>query len=70
MGKPAELDERVARLHTHGDCEPFAVNATERGPPDLAEQARKQATGYVRITVVWRTPGKGSASKPCMRLNY
>ena len=43
MGKPAQLEERVARLQTHGDCERFAVNATERGRPDLAEQARKRA---------------------------
>ena len=34
------MDERVLRCKTHEDCLTFAKNATERGHPELAQQAR------------------------------
>jgi len=37
------MDPRVANLKTVADCESFAVNARERGAPELADQARKRA---------------------------
>ena len=37
------MDPRVSRLTTVADCESFAVNARERGAPELADQARKRA---------------------------
>ncbi len=37
------MDPRVARLTNVADCESFAVNARERGAPELADQARKRA---------------------------
>jgi len=36
------MDPRVANLKNVTDCESFAVNARERGAPDLADQARKR----------------------------
>jgi hypothetical protein len=37
------MDERISKLKTPQDCERFAKNATERGRPDLAQEARKRA---------------------------
>lgn len=37
------MDPRVSRLKTVADCEAFAVNARERGVPELAGQARIRA---------------------------
>lgn len=37
------MDERVQKLKTPEDCERFAKNATERGRPDLAQEAKKKA---------------------------
>lgn len=37
------MDPRVSKLRTVIDCESFAVNARERGAPELADQARKRA---------------------------
>lgn len=37
------MDPRVARLKTVEDCENFAKNATERGHPELATDARERA---------------------------
>lgn len=34
------MDDRVAKLKTPGECAVFAKNATERGRPDLALDAR------------------------------
>lgn len=36
-------DDRVRRLKTPKDCQIFMKNAAERGRPDLAAQARRQA---------------------------
>ena len=37
------MDERVARLQTPEDCERFAKNASARGHPELAKEARRRA---------------------------
>ena len=37
------MDERTQRLDTLKKCENFAKNATERGRPDLAKEARQRA---------------------------
>ncbi|MBS0580635.1 MAG: hypothetical protein JSR36_15365 [Proteobacteria bacterium] len=37
------MDPRVARLNTPEDCEAFAANASKRGRPDLAQEARMRA---------------------------
>ncbi len=37
------MDERVLKLKTPRDCEIFAKNATERGRPDLAQEARQRS---------------------------
>lgn len=37
------MDERVQRLDTRRKCENFARNATERGRPDLAAEARQRS---------------------------
>ena len=37
------MDERIQRLDTLKKCENFAKNATERGRPDLAKEARQRA---------------------------
>ncbi len=37
------MDDRVAKLKTPEECAVFAKNATERGRPDLALDARKRA---------------------------
>jgi len=39
----AVTDPRVARLASVDDCESFAVNARERGFPELADQARRRS---------------------------
>ena len=36
------MDPRVENLKNVTDCESFAVNARERGAPDLADQACKR----------------------------
>lgn len=37
------MDDRVKRLKTPKECEVFASNATERGHPELATEARQRA---------------------------
>ncbi|WP_415878128.1 hypothetical protein [Methylomonas sp. TEB] len=37
------MDERVLKLKTPRDCEVFAKNATDRGRPDLAQEARQRS---------------------------
>ena len=37
------MDKRIQRLDTLKKCENFAKNATERGRPDLANEARQRA---------------------------
>ena len=37
------MDKRIQRLDTLKKCENFAKNATERGRPDLAKEARQRA---------------------------
>ena len=37
------MDERIQRLDTLKKCDNFAKNATERGRPDLAKEARQRA---------------------------
>lgn len=37
------MDPRVLKILTVADCESFAVNARERGAPELADQARRRA---------------------------
>ena len=37
------MDERVKKLKTPRDCEIFAKNVTERGRPDLAQEARQRS---------------------------
>lgn len=37
------MDERVLKLKTPEDCERFAKNASDRGRPDLAQEARERS---------------------------
>lgn len=37
------MDPRVLKLRTPKDCEQFAKNVSERGRPDLAQEARRRA---------------------------
>jgi hypothetical protein len=37
------MDERVLKLKTPDDCDRFAKNVSERGRPDLAQEARERS---------------------------
>lgn len=60
------MDPRVANLKNVTDCESFAVNARERGAPDLADQARKRGI-QIRAEVYGAT---SAVERECLSAVY
>ena len=60
------MDERVKRLTTPQECEIFAVNATERGHPELALQARQYSVELCAIAY----GASNDAERECLMAIY
>ena len=60
------MDERVLKLKTPRDCEIFAKNATERGRPDLAQEARQRSVQLKAESY----GAKSEAERECLQAVY